>query len=163
MEDKINVYSCYWEIFCIFILLLYWVKIVLTLNAEGRCHNLSIVVDARDESVEIEQVEGGAESVTQCSQSRCLQVLQLAHECGMVLFPTRLPYTGNTQRWCEKQLRISLWHLYTEPKMYTIIQKVWLDLWRKTPMHTKHLFDQNYRKTCDVKAEFPASLLQASF
>lgn len=64
------------------------------LNTEGRSHfYLTIVVDARDQSVEIKQVEGSAESVTQCSQSRCLQVLQLTHECGMILFPTRLPYT----------------------------------------------------------------------
>lgn len=64
------------------------------LNTEGRYHfYLTIVVDARDQSVEIEQVEGSAESVTQCSQPRCLQVLQLTHECGMILFPTRLPCT----------------------------------------------------------------------
>ena len=55
--------------------------------------HLSIVVDARDEAVEVHQVKRCAESVAQRGQTRRLQVLQLAHERGVVLLPARLKHT----------------------------------------------------------------------
>lgn len=55
--------------------------------------NLPIIVDARDETIKVKQVERGAESVTQGCQPGRLQVLQLTHEGGVVLLPACLKYT----------------------------------------------------------------------
>lgn len=55
--------------------------------------DLTIVVNSRDKTVEVKQVKGCTESMAQCCQSRCLQVLKLAHEGGMVLLPACLKYT----------------------------------------------------------------------
>lgn len=53
---------------------------------------LAIVVDARRQPVEVEQVEGRAEGRTHGGEPRRLQVLQLAHERGVVLSPSRLEH-----------------------------------------------------------------------
>ena len=55
--------------------------------------DLAIVVNSRDKTVEVKQVKGCAKSMAQCRQPRCLQVLKLAHEGGMVLLPACLKYT----------------------------------------------------------------------
>lgn len=51
---------------------------------------LSVVVNARDEAVEVEQVERCAECVPKPGEPRRLQVLQLAHEGSVVLLPACL-------------------------------------------------------------------------
>ena len=51
---------------------------------------------AAAEAVEVEEVEGGAQSVAQGGQARRLQVLQLAHEGGVVLLPAGLETHGGT-------------------------------------------------------------------
>lgn len=61
-------------------------------NYSVRVKYLSVVVDARDEAVEVKQVKGRAKSVTQRRQPRGLQVLQLTHKSGMVLLPAGLTY-----------------------------------------------------------------------